>query len=106
MKIMWHEVEDSRHMPAAGHGIEFYHKDYGKARQLVAFLEGFDWYHGKPGPSHVYILNANALDREVALTDREGIVQETKRAIIDYLAREERTLCGEISDKISIHANA
>jgi len=47
MKVHWITIDE---VPKGGfgHGVEFHQKYKDGSFRLVAFLEGYEWLHGKP----------------------------------------------------------
>ena len=65
-----------------GHGVEFHHDD---CVGPVAFLEGFEWFHGRANMATVRILTPDAERFGESSINGKMIVNETEEAILFFL---------------------
>jgi hypothetical protein len=82
--VQWKIFEEGS-KPCCGHGIEF-HVNMGSNRQsLIAFIDGFEWYHGSSNEMLVWILKGLEFDLpDVYATVLEAIKEAaTKRKFIN-----------------------
>ena len=69
-----------------GHGVEFHHDHcQGKRIGPIAFLDGFEWFHGRANAVNVRILTPDAEIFGENSLDGKIIVNETEEAIIFFL---------------------
>lgn len=109
MKIIWVEVNHIK--SGQGHGVEFYHDDFGgiQSHKPIAFLEGYDWYHckskNKVNPIKIQILKPDS-EMFHNTSQRSGIVKEIKDVITLFLSKPNLQKAGQITDKIYAWYNA
>ena len=69
-----------------GHGVEFHHDDCREKRiGPIAFLDGFEWFHGRANVVNVRILTADAEIFAENSIDGKIVVNETEEAILFFL---------------------
>ena len=69
-----------------GHGVEFHHDDCREKRiGPIAFLDGFEWFHGRANVVNVRILTPDAERFAESSIDGEIVVNETEEAILFFL---------------------
>ena len=56
-----------------GHGVEFHVKQKNGSMEIVAFLEGFEWYHGRSQVMVVKTRPKSEIDPEVMRVIREAV---------------------------------
>jgi hypothetical protein len=57
MKVIWKETEEWP--PSCGHGVEFHSPNINARGSLLAFLDGYEWYHGSPEEIVIIIRKAD-----------------------------------------------
>jgi len=96
MKVIWKEFEE---IPTGfGHGVEFYINEEDGKRKFVAFLEGYEWYHGSPDKIVIKI-------RKAADFESPKILKNIRRDIENSL-KKKRLWQGEISPLVFAWLNA
>jgi hypothetical protein len=98
--VQWHlSSEFPSEWGDFAHGIHFHDTEKEPGKDLVAFLEGFDWLHGNSDVAHGYVIQPDAITTDAVLT-------AMKRQVEQLVAS--RTLAGhqELSRRISGMANA
>ena len=99
MKCKWQKWE----LPPSegcqlGHGLCVYDQPRPSKRRLIAFVEGFDWFHGKSDTATIYMIGAD--DQTPA-----SVIKGVKRILKKEL-KPDVLLQGEITSRIEIVANA
>jgi hypothetical protein len=96
MKVIWQEFEE---LPKAlGHGVEFYIFDEEGRREFVAFLEGYELYHGSLNEVVIKIRKASDFKNPTSMDD---VKQD-----IEVALKEKRLWQGTISSRVVTWLNA
>jgi len=96
IKVTWQEFEE---VPEGfGHGVEFYMQDRNENREFVAFLEGYEWYHGSPKEVLIKIRKASDF--------KDPNILKNVRRDIESALKENRLCQGEISPLVFAWLNA
>jgi hypothetical protein len=74
MKVRWQEVEDLSNKNL-GDGVQFYM--LGKEGQIepLAFLEGYEWYHGSPEEVVIEIRKASEFKNQAIIKDVKNDIE-------------------------------
>ena len=97
MKVLWEETEELLE-EGFGHGVEFYIKDEEGNRELVAILEGYEWYHGSPKEVLIKMHKGSELKNPKVFKD---IRRDIEKAL-----NEKRIQQGQISSLVYAWLNA
>jgi hypothetical protein len=88
--VRWQEFEE---MPRVfGHGVEFYIQDENKNHEFVAFLDGYEWYHGSPKEVTIKIRKASDF--------KDPRILDKVRRDIESAIKEKRLWQGEVSQLV------
>ena len=100
----WVEVDL---MPPCGHGAELHHDALRRTRvNPVAFVQGFDWLHGKTKTVTVQILSPRSETLKAATRRAASIVEETRTAVEVFLRNPKPKLIGQITKNVRVICNA
>lgn len=99
-KVLWHE---SSAYPddwgSFGHGIHFHDSHQRRGKDLVAFIEGFEWLHSRSAVVQGYHVKPDSITTD-------GVLSAMKRRIEQIVSSQEFKGVGKISRRISAIANA
>ncbi len=99
MKIEWEKVKEL----SDGHGVLFIPATIDKP---IAFLLGYEWFHGEPDKVTVEILQDDCLFKENISLDINNIIDETNRSIRLFIKSKGLRGCGSREAKVRVWYNA
>ena len=96
VRILWKEFNKGEE-PICGHGIEFHVGKLNGKHQLIAFIDGFEWYHGCSDEMKVWMRSDSDVMFAKAIT--------TIRKAIQTAATSRDIVHGELSDDVIAWVN-
>jgi hypothetical protein len=91
VQISWKKFKEGEE-PICGHGILFLVLNQDNKRQLIAFIDGFDWYHGRSDEMHVWICS----NSEAVYPKETSIIHQA----IQNAASNRDIISGKLSDNV------
>ena len=100
----WVDVET---LTSLGHGVEFHHNALGSGcGQPLAFIDGFDWLHGRSNTATVMMLSARALSGTGTGVDAKTIRKDVRHAVRVFLSDRARWRHGAVTGTVAAVFNA
>ncbi len=78
MKFIWRTWTESPSEDSLGHGILIYDRERDRSNQIIAFVEGYEWYHGLSETVLIHVMEPDTI------TTSE-IIDELKQTLEGYL---------------------
>ncbi len=104
LSIEWIEVETIDSL--AGHGVEFVYTDQKGSRHLVAFLDGYGWYHGTEDTATIYILSPASQSLSSWTADPAIVLDEIRAAVQKFFSNPKSQRHGELTSNVFAWFNA
>ena len=84
VSVDWRVVDDVGSLPS-GHGVGLFDSERPASGGLIAFIDGFDWYHGFSDSAIAYCIPPDAMTRAHVVDDMRRLVEErlSKRSLPD-----------------------
>ena len=84
MDSIWVRLDDIG--SSFGHGVEFHHDDCRRKRiGPIAFIDGFEWFHGRANVVNIRILTPDAEKFGENSIDGKNVINDTEEAIGFFL---------------------
>jgi len=78
VSVEWRIVDDAESLPS-GHGVGLFDSERAAHGGLVAFIDGFDWYHGFSETAIAYCIPPDAATPADVVDDMRRLVEERLR---------------------------
>jgi hypothetical protein len=98
MKFIWHTWAKAPSDDELGHGLCIYDRKRNPDNQIIAFVDGYDWYHGR---SEIVLIRVIKPD----ITTTSEILKELRQILERYLKKNELPY-GMLTSRIEVWANA
>lgn len=98
MKFIWQTWTRSPSGDELGHGLCIYDRKRNRGNQIIAFVEGYDWYHGQSEIVLIHVIEPDT-------TTTSGILQELKE-ILEVSLKKNHLPNGMLTPRIEAWANA
>ncbi len=104
LRMNWIEVETRDSL--AGHGVEFVYTDQKGSRHLVAFLDGYGWYHGTEDTATIYILSPGSQSLTSWAPYPATVLDEIRAAVEKFFSNPKSQRHGELTSNVFAWFNA
>ena len=98
MRIVWKEWDVAPYDCPFGHGLQFHDRRKPRGASVVAWLEGFEWYHADPETVVIWCIPPDAITTTSVLTSAKKAIEE--------IVQGRQIPAGDVTPRIRGWANA
>lgn len=97
MKCIWRKWNEQAEICSHGHGLRILDMQRSPEKEMIAFVDGFDWFHGLSRQATVYVIEPDETTPGAVIDDMKSRLQD---------AMKPKSFPPELTPRLKIHANA